>query len=67
MCDLDLNPKHFCTPGELVRNYYRLQGRIQERDSIIDEIYDWCTENHAWTDACQCPMYIKMLKDNQND
>jgi len=66
MCDLDL--KHSCnTPGELVRNYYRLQGRLQERNNIIDEIIQFCDNTHAWVDRCDCWMYIKMLKDNQND
>lgn len=64
MCELDF--KHpCCSPGEIVRNYYRAQGREQERQFIIQELTDFCESEHSWADHCECWMYIKMLKDNK--
>ncbi len=62
MCDFD-NHAHCTSGAEQVRNYYRLQGRIDQKTDIINMISDYCDQEHAWTDHCECWMFIKIINE----
>jgi hypothetical protein len=63
MCDIET--KHSCTsPGEITREYYRLQGRIDQKTDIINRISEYCEHEHTWVDNCDCYMYIKIVNDD---
>jgi hypothetical protein len=63
MCDF--NHEHECTSGaEQVRNYYRLQGRAKQKQEIINIISDYCDQEHAWIDRCECWMFIKIIQES---